>query len=89
MHEEPMMGILIHRPVQDVFDYVMDIERTPRWRPRMSEVHWTTNDRPGVGSRFEVVVRTLGLTVKFEPEIIDGLKRAPSGVLVLRVRPGP
>lgn len=29
------MGIYIDRPVQDVFEYVMDIGRTPEWRPRM------------------------------------------------------
>lgn len=70
MQEIPMMGILIRRPVKEVFDYVMDIERTPSWRPRMSEVHWVSEGEPGLGSRFQVVVRTLGLTVRFEPEIV-------------------
>lgn len=71
MEEVPMMGILIHRPVQDVFDYVMDLSKTARWRPRMSEVRWTTDDPPGLGARFRVVVRAIGLTVTFEPEIVE------------------
>lgn len=66
----PMLGIRIERPVGEVFDYVMDIERTPTWRPRMSEVHWIGTSEPDVGSRFEVVVKTLGLRVRFQPEIV-------------------
>jgi uncharacterized protein YndB with AHSA1/START domain len=70
LQEIPMMGILIRRPVEEVFAFVMEIERTPEWRPRMSAVEWMTDDEPGVGSRFRVTVKTLGLTVHFEPEIV-------------------
>lgn len=70
MQETPMMGILIRRPVEEVFDYVMDIEQTPVWRPRMSAVRWLTDGEPGLGSRFEVTVKVLGMTVRFEPEIV-------------------
>lgn len=66
-----MMGIVIHRPVREVFDFVMDIEKTPMWRPRMSEVRWLTDEGPGLGSRFQVVVHALGLNVNFQPEIVE------------------
>lgn len=45
------MGIYLDRPAQDVFDYVMDIGRTPEWRPRMSGAEWITPGPPGVGSK--------------------------------------
>lgn len=86
MPEEPMMGIVIHRSVQDVFDYVMDIEKTPLWRPRVSEVHWTTSDQPASAAGSRWVVRTLGLTVRFEPEIVewDPRRRSPEELCVQR-----
>lgn len=49
----------------------MDIEKTPLWRPRMSEVHWLSEGAPGLGRRFQVVVRAIGLTVRSEPEIVE------------------
>lgn len=65
-----MIGIYIRRPVQEVFDFVMAIEQTPRWRPRMSKVRWTTEGPPGLGSRFEVTVRVLGIRYHFDFEVV-------------------
>lgn len=65
------MGIYIDRSPQDVFDYVMDIGRTPEWRPRMSAVEWITPGPPGVGSVFRVDVRSLGYTFHFEITITE------------------
>lgn len=65
----PHVGIYIERSPQDVFDYVLAIERTPEWRPRMSGAEWITTGDPGVGSRFRVLVRTLGYTFRFQLEV--------------------
>lgn len=65
------MGIYINRPAQDVFDYVMDIGRTPEWRPRMSGAEWITPSPPRLGSKFQVSVRSLGYTFKFELEVTE------------------
>ena len=65
------MGIYIDRSPQDVFDYVMDIARTPEWRPRMSSVEWVTPEPHGLGSRFRVDVRSLGYTFHFEVTITE------------------
>ena len=77
MQEVPTMGILIRRPVQEVFDCVMDIEKTTSWRPRMSEVHWITEEDPGLGSRFQVVVRSLGSTFDSNPKSSTGTRPIP------------
>jgi uncharacterized protein YndB with AHSA1/START domain len=63
------MGIHIDRSPVDVFAYVLDIERTPEWRPRMSGARWASAGEPGVGSRFEVDVRMLGYRFDFEFEV--------------------
>lgn len=65
-----MTGIFIRRPVEEVFDFVMAIEQTPRWRPRMSEVRWTTKGQPGLGSRFDVTVKVLGIRYHFDFEVV-------------------
>lgn len=65
-----MTGIFIRRPVEDVFDFVMAIEQTPRWRPRMSQVAWTSEGPPGLGSRFEVTVKVVGIRYHFRFEVV-------------------
>ena len=65
----PMQSVLIHRPRPEVFAFVMDLPKTPQWRPRMSEVRWLVDDEPGIGSRFSVVVRMLGWSFDFSPEV--------------------
>ena len=65
------IGIYIDRPAQAVFDYVMDIRRTPEWRPRMSGAEWITPGSPGVGSKFRVAAKSLGYTFRFELEVTE------------------
>lgn len=71
MRGEPQLGILIHRPVQDVWDFVLDLSSTPLWRPRMSGAEWADEADPGVGSRFRVAVKLLGSTFSFELEVTE------------------
>jgi len=65
------LGIYIERSAQDVFDFVMDLGRTPEWRPRMSGAEWVTPGPPGVGSKFRVSAKALLYTFKFELEITE------------------
>ncbi len=67
--EQPSFGILIHRPIQDVWDFVMDLPQTPKWRPRMSNVEWVDEGDPRVGSRFRVWAKALGYTFRFNFEV--------------------
>lgn len=65
----PHIGLYIDRPAQDVWDYVLDLARTPEWRPRMSGAEWITEGDPGVGSKFRVSAKALAYTFKFELEV--------------------
>lgn len=71
MRGEPQLGIWIQRPVHDVWDFVMDLPATPQWRPRMSDARWLNEGEPGVGSRFRVSAKALGVTFKFELEVTE------------------
>ncbi len=69
IEDQPSFGILIRRPAQDVWDFVMDLPQTPKWRPRMSNVEWLEDGEPQVGSRFRVWAKVLGYTFKFNFEV--------------------
>ncbi|MFQ5967862.1 MAG: SRPBCC family protein [Acidimicrobiia bacterium] len=71
IREQPQFGIVIHRPVQDVYDFVMDLPKTPLWRPRMSDVAWVGEGEPGIGSRFRVTARALGYSFRFSFEVTE------------------
>lgn len=69
MADTPHLGISIDRSPQDVFDYVLDIERTPEWRPRMSAASWITEGEPAVGSKIRLSARVLGYTFDLELDV--------------------
>lgn len=50
--EVPMMGILIHSHVEDVFDNEMELERTPSWSTPSHETSRRLPHKPGIGGRF-------------------------------------
>lgn len=49
----------IRRPVADVWDFLLDIERTPTWRTHLGTVSWTDADPPAVGSDIDVTTSLL------------------------------
>lgn len=71
MTGSPQMSIYIDRSPSDVFAYVLDIERTPQWRPRMSGARWLDQGSGLAGDRFRVDVRMLGIPFAFELEVTD------------------
>jgi hypothetical protein len=44
--------IIIHRPVEEVFDFVADERNEPRYNPRMLDVQLICDAPIGVGTRF-------------------------------------
>jgi uncharacterized membrane protein len=44
---------VINRPIGAVFDFILDGENAPRWRPAVTDVKLVTNRPLGVGSRFK------------------------------------
>lgn len=55
--------ILIHRPVDEVFDFVADERNEPRYNPQMRRVEQTSAGPIGVGTTFRVESTTRGQPV--------------------------
>ena len=52
--------ITIHRPIEDVFAVLTDVEKTGTWFPGDVEEHWTSPPPHGVGSTRHAIVRMRG-----------------------------
>ena len=50
----------IHRPIEDVFAVLTDVEKTGIWFPGDVEEHWTSPPPHGVGSTRHAVARMRG-----------------------------
>ena len=50
--------IIIHRPVEEVFDFVADERNEPRYNPRMLSSELLSPEPVGLGSRFRAEMRT-------------------------------
>ncbi len=61
--------IIIHRPVEEVFDFVADERNEPRYNPHMLSVELTSAGPIGLGSRFRAELktgrRTMQMTIEF------------------------
>jgi Polyketide cyclase / dehydrase and lipid transport len=55
--------IVIHRPVEEVFDFVADERNEPRYNPRMVHVELISEGPIGLGARFRTELETRGRTM--------------------------
>ena len=55
--------IVIHRPVEEVFNFVADERNEPRYNPRMLHAEQTSTGPVGLGTRFRAEMRSMGRTV--------------------------
>jgi uncharacterized protein YndB with AHSA1/START domain len=55
--------IVIHRPIEDVFDFVADERNEPRYNPRMVRAVQVSTGPIGMGTRFEAETRSRGRSV--------------------------
>ena len=53
-------SIEINRSLQEVFDYVSDVDHYPEWMAHVLEVLKDTPGRPQQGDRFIVAIKSLG-----------------------------
>ena len=60
--------IVIHRPVEEVFDFVADERNEPRYNPRMLHVEQTSARPVGLGARFSAEMRSTVRTVRMTIE---------------------
>jgi uncharacterized membrane protein len=58
------LGILIDRPVPEVFHYVTDLTNIPRWQTTVSSIQPTENRPIGVGSTYKVSAEMIGRKIE-------------------------
>ena len=79
-------SILINRPQQEVFDFVMNLENDPKWQGSIESVEQTSNGKIGAGSTWRYFTKFLGR--KAETEIQLTSYDPPNGASVKTVN-GP
>ena len=52
--------IIIHRPVEEVFDFVADERNEPKFNPQMTQSEMITPEPVSVGTRFHTQLKTRG-----------------------------
>lgn len=60
--------IIIHRPAQEVFDFVADERNEPRYNPRMLRAEQVSEGPIGLGTRFQTELKTMGRTMPMAVE---------------------
>jgi len=55
---------VIHRPVEEVFDFVADERNEPRYNPQMTKVELLTPEPIGSGTRFNADMSMLGRSIE-------------------------
>lgn len=85
-------SIVIHRPVEDVFAFLSNLENDAKWRREWIEGTKTSEGPLGVGATFRLIGRALGRRIEVDYEITEyepnrtTAWKALSGPLPLRFR---
>ncbi len=61
--------IIIHRPIETVFDFVADARNEPRYNPRMLRAEKVSDGPIGPGTRFRSEVSSMGRTTEWAIQI--------------------
>jgi carbon monoxide dehydrogenase subunit G len=61
--------IVIKRPVEEVFDFAVDVCNEPRYNPHMRRAEQITDSPVGVGTRFRAEISSMRRTVPMVTEI--------------------
>ncbi|MGD2217692.1 MAG: SRPBCC family protein [Gemmatimonadales bacterium] len=76
--------IVIDRPVDEVFDYMQDIDREREWQPNLREAEQSPEGEPGVGTRRRYISEFMGkrfenvyVNAIYEPNRRVAYKSAP------------
>jgi len=64
-------SIIIARPVWTVFEFMMNPENAPRWRPAVVEERFISSGSLGVGTSIRRVVRFLGRRIERDALITE------------------
>jgi uncharacterized membrane protein len=64
-------GILIDRPVADVFVFLSNMNNLPRWQNMIKTVTPVTNTPPGMGAAYTVKGEVMGKSIEGKLEIVE------------------
>ncbi len=53
-------SVVVHAPVEEVFDFVADFRNTTRWHKNMKKVGFKTDEPPGLGSEYDWIETFMG-----------------------------
>jgi uncharacterized membrane protein len=79
-------GIVVHRPVGDVFAYATSAESHLRWVPGIRDASYIDDEPPHEGSRWRVTVTFGGFNVEAVNEVVEFV---PERVFAWRSVSGP
>ena len=80
------LSVTIHRPVEEVFAVLSDVEKTSVWHPATVEEYWSSEGPVGVGSIRIAIGKAFGVRSENEAEVTVF---EPNRALGLRVISGP
>ena len=78
--------VTIDRPVQTVFNFVLDGTNNTRWRPAVTDIHLTSGQPLGVGSTFKQGLKGPGGRFDGDYEIVES---RPNEWIKFQVTAGP
>jgi len=64
-------GIVINRPIEEVFAVVTNLENNPKWGSGLLEAVKTSDGPIGVGTTWRLVRKVLGRRLEAESEVIE------------------
>ena len=64
-------SVVINRPIEEVFDFVSDVENSARWQTGVLECSRISQDPPGVGAKTRYVREILGRRVEAITEVTE------------------
>jgi uncharacterized protein YndB with AHSA1/START domain len=79
-------SIVIHRPIEEVFDYVSDQRNTPQWQSGLVEVRRTTEGPLGVGTKHTFVRNFMGRKMEASNEYVA---YEPNKLITFKTTSGP
>jgi len=64
-------SVVINRPIEEVFAFVSDFEKSPQWMSELVEAKQTSEGPVGVGTTYTAVANPLGRRAESTQEVVE------------------
>jgi uncharacterized membrane protein len=61
--------IIINRPIEEIFNYVTDVNNAAKWQSGIIEAKATSNSVIGIGTTYQYIVQVMGRKIETEGEV--------------------